>query len=224
MDCSDHPRCEGRQTMIVVDANVIVALVREGSLTPVARAIYIVDADWIVRRYGSRRSSMRSSMRLRFGNVTLAGALEATDMAATVLRNRVRDCRPADILATAHRLGLTAYDATYVVLARSPRHPSCHRGQANSPRLSRHHLLHAPVSGAAGETTRRTGETGNLQDAPPWKTRRRMNLANAHKLLQQFDFTRLLVEELGWSNPSSGKSVSMSAKGIAFSRREVAEL
>jgi hypothetical protein len=51
-----------------------------------------------------------------------------------------------------------------------------------------------------------------------------MNLPNARKLLQQFDFTRLFVEELGWSNPSSGKSLPMSVKGIAFNRREVAQL
>ena len=51
-----------------------------------------------------------------------------------------------------------------------------------------------------------------------------MNLKNARKYLQAFDFTRLFVEELGWSNPSSGKSVPMSVKGIAFNRREVAQL
>jgi len=51
-----------------------------------------------------------------------------------------------------------------------------------------------------------------------------MNLQNARNLLQQFDFTRLFVEELGWSNPSSGKSVPMAVKGIAFTRREVAQL
>ena len=51
-----------------------------------------------------------------------------------------------------------------------------------------------------------------------------MNLPNARKLLQSFDFTRLFVEELGWSNPSSGKSVPMAVKGIAFNRREVAQL
>jgi len=51
-----------------------------------------------------------------------------------------------------------------------------------------------------------------------------MNLQNARNLLQQFDFTRLFVDELGWSNPSSGKAVPMSVKGIAFNRREVAQL
>ncbi|MBI4024625.1 MAG: ATP-binding protein [Verrucomicrobia bacterium] len=51
-----------------------------------------------------------------------------------------------------------------------------------------------------------------------------MNLANARKHLQTFDFTRLFVEELGWSNPSSAKRVPMSVKEIAFSRRDVAQL
>ncbi|MFA5343597.1 MAG: DNA methyltransferase [Kiritimatiellia bacterium] len=51
-----------------------------------------------------------------------------------------------------------------------------------------------------------------------------MNLQNARKYLQAFDFTRLFVEELGWSNPSSAKTVPMAVKGIAFTRREVAQL
>ncbi len=51
-----------------------------------------------------------------------------------------------------------------------------------------------------------------------------MNLQNARKLLQQFDFTRLFVDELGWSNPSSSKTGSMMVKGIACNRREVAQL
>ncbi len=51
-----------------------------------------------------------------------------------------------------------------------------------------------------------------------------MNLANARKHLQAFDFTRLFVEELGWSNPSSAKSVPMAVKAIPVTRREVAQL
>ncbi len=51
-----------------------------------------------------------------------------------------------------------------------------------------------------------------------------MNLKNARKCLQAFDFTRLFVEELGWSNPSSAKTVPMAVKGLAFTRREVAQL
>lgn len=51
-----------------------------------------------------------------------------------------------------------------------------------------------------------------------------MNLSNARSLLQKFDFTRLFVEEPGWSKPSSAKIVPMAVKGIAFNRREVAQL
>lgn len=105
--------------MIVVDANVIVALVREGSLTPVARAIYAVDADWIVPPLWQPEVLNALLNEVKAGNVALDGAQEAADMAATLLRDRVRDCRPSAILTTAHTSRLTAYDATYVVLARS---------------------------------------------------------------------------------------------------------
>ena len=155
--------------MIVVDANVIVALVREGSLTPVARAIYIVDADLIVPSLWQSEVLNAILNEVKVGNVTLAGALEATDMAATVLRNRVRDCRPADILATAHRLGLTAYDATYVVLARSLGILLVTEDKQILRACPDITCSMRQFSQAAGETTRRTGETGNLQDAPPWK-------------------------------------------------------
>ena len=40
-------------------------------------------------------------------------------MAAQLLRDRVRECRASAILTAAHTSKLTAYDATYVVLARS---------------------------------------------------------------------------------------------------------
>jgi len=51
-----------------------------------------------------------------------------------------------------------------------------------------------------------------------------MNLTNARALLQKFNFTELFVEELGWSNPSSGRSMPMSVKDVTYGRREVAQL
>ncbi len=51
-----------------------------------------------------------------------------------------------------------------------------------------------------------------------------MNLTNARTLLQKFDFTRLFVEELGWSNPSTSKEIPFSVKGTDVSRRELAQL
>lgn len=51
-----------------------------------------------------------------------------------------------------------------------------------------------------------------------------MNLQNARKHLQAFEFTRLFVEELGWSHPSSAKPIPMAVKGASFTRRGIAEL
>jgi predicted nucleic acid-binding protein len=105
--------------MIVVDANVLMALVREVSLTSVARAVYAADPDWIVPPLWKSEVLNALLNEVKAGNVTLEGALDAANMAADLLRDRVRDCEASAILATAHTCLPTAYDATYVVLARS---------------------------------------------------------------------------------------------------------
>jgi len=51
-----------------------------------------------------------------------------------------------------------------------------------------------------------------------------MNLQNARDCLKTFDFTRLFIEELGWSKPSSSKPVPMAVKDLTCTRREVAQL
>ncbi len=51
-----------------------------------------------------------------------------------------------------------------------------------------------------------------------------MNLQNARDCLKAFDFTRLFIEELGWSKPSSPKRVPMQIKDLDFLRREIAQL
>lgn len=51
-----------------------------------------------------------------------------------------------------------------------------------------------------------------------------MNIANARACLQAFDFSRLFIEELGWSNPTSPRPVPMAIKRLAFARREIAQL
>ncbi|MEI6646424.1 MAG: DNA methyltransferase [bacterium] len=51
-----------------------------------------------------------------------------------------------------------------------------------------------------------------------------MNLKDARDCLKAFDFTRLFIEELGWSKPSSPKRVPMQIKDLDFLRREIAQL
>jgi Eco57I restriction-modification methylase len=51
-----------------------------------------------------------------------------------------------------------------------------------------------------------------------------LNLNNARKCLADFEFSKLFIEELGWSRPSSRLTVSMTCKAQVFSRRQVAQL
>jgi hypothetical protein len=48
--------------------------------------------------------------------------------------------------------------------------------------------------------------------------------ARVKECLGSFDFHRLFVEELGWSQPSSVKKVTFSVAGEEFSRRQIAQL
>lgn len=105
--------------MIVVDANVVMPFVREDALTGAARSVHAADPDWVMPPLWQSEVLNALLNEVRAGYVTFNGAMQAVVMADELLGARVRDCRPEDILATAHRSGLTAYDATYVTLARS---------------------------------------------------------------------------------------------------------
>jgi hypothetical protein len=50
-----------------------------------------------------------------------------------------------------------------------------------------------------------------------------LNLSRTRELLQDFDFSRLFIEELGWSRPSSSKLVQTD-NGVTFERRQIAQL
>lgn len=51
-----------------------------------------------------------------------------------------------------------------------------------------------------------------------------LNLDKARKCLANFDFAKLFIEELGWSQPSSRQTVPMDCKGVPFTRRQIAQL
>ena len=51
-----------------------------------------------------------------------------------------------------------------------------------------------------------------------------LDFARTRTLLQQFDFHRLFIEELGWSLPNSRNPVAFSVREIDFTRREIAQL
>ncbi|MGH7961143.1 MAG: Eco57I restriction-modification methylase domain-containing protein, partial [Candidatus Binatia bacterium] len=51
-----------------------------------------------------------------------------------------------------------------------------------------------------------------------------LNIHKTRDLLQQFDFPTLFIEELGWSRPTSRKPETWTCNGVAFERRQIAEL
>ena len=51
-----------------------------------------------------------------------------------------------------------------------------------------------------------------------------LDIPQTRDLLQEFDFSTLFIEELGWSQPITRNSVTAALKGTSFVRREIAEL
>lgn len=105
--------------MIVVDANVVVVFLLESPLAPHARAIHARDAGWIT--HPLCRSEVLNALlhEAKARKIELRDAIDAAGTAVRLLAERMDGCEPSAILTTAHSSGLTAYDATYVVLARS---------------------------------------------------------------------------------------------------------
>lgn len=51
-----------------------------------------------------------------------------------------------------------------------------------------------------------------------------LDLNKARKCLADFDFSKLFIEELGWSQPASRQTVAMTHKDAGFTRRQLAQL
>ncbi|HSW46792.1 MAG TPA: DNA methyltransferase [Phycisphaerae bacterium] len=51
-----------------------------------------------------------------------------------------------------------------------------------------------------------------------------VNFASIRKRLAAFEFQKLFIEELGWSNPTSRSTTSAEVNGRSFSRRQIAQL
>jgi predicted nucleic acid-binding protein len=105
--------------MIVVDANVIIYLIRETLFTPMAQKLYIADNCWAVPYLWEAEVLNALLMEVRAGTLDIQDAIQASSSAANVLSGNVHGCDKSAVLRTAKDSGLTAYDAYYVTLARS---------------------------------------------------------------------------------------------------------
>lgn len=105
--------------MIVVDANIIIYLVRETPLTSLSREVYARDSDWVVPEIWEAEVLNGLLREVRAGYLELKHAITASTNAALILSGKAHKCEHSAVLRIAQDAGLTAYDAYYVALARS---------------------------------------------------------------------------------------------------------
>jgi len=106
--------------MIVVDANVFLPLLREDALTAMAQSVRATDPEWIMPSLLKIEVVNALLNEVKAGYLTFDDAMRAVVMAADLTaETHIQDPVLREILPAARQSGLTAYDATYVVLARS---------------------------------------------------------------------------------------------------------
>lgn len=105
--------------MIVVDTNVMVHLIAEGSEGASATAIFERDGEWAAPRI--LMSEFRNTVlgMLRRGSITSDDAKVMSERAAGTLGERIMPVDSAQVLDAAIECRLTAYDAEFVALART---------------------------------------------------------------------------------------------------------
>ncbi len=104
--------------MIVVDTNVVVALVVGGPYEAAADRLYERDSEWTAPPI--LKSELRNVLigYVRRGDISREQAVALFDEASHVLGDRVIDAPHSDVIEVALNCGLTAYDAEFVVVAR----------------------------------------------------------------------------------------------------------
>lgn len=106
--------------MIVVDANVVLPLLREDALTAASQNVRDADSNWVVPSLLKSEIANALLKDIKAGFLTMDVAMQATGTGAEIIaKARIVEPSIRDVLLSAHESGLTAYDATYVVLARS---------------------------------------------------------------------------------------------------------
>ena len=105
--------------MIVVDTNVVARLVVGGEEGADSTALLEQDAEWTAP--GVLVSELRNVLLgfVRRGILTPEQAKAMCDDASLVLRGRIVSVMDSQVIDTALECGLTAYDAEFVVLART---------------------------------------------------------------------------------------------------------
>ncbi len=103
--------------MIVVDTNVIAALLLDTEATPTAEQIHVRDPEWAAPPLW--RSELRSVLvrQIRVRGLALAAAESCMELATELLAPREQDALSHRVLRLAVASGCSAYDCEFVALA-----------------------------------------------------------------------------------------------------------
>jgi len=104
--------------MIVVDTNVMAALIIGGPDWDEASRLYELDQEWAAPPLLLSELCNVLLGHLRRGAITRARAVAMIENATLVLGDRLIDAPHTDVIDVALNCGLTAYDAEFVVVAR----------------------------------------------------------------------------------------------------------
>lgn len=105
--------------MQIVDTNVLVHLLLDGSCTREARALYDLDADWQSEEFAMVEFSNVIATATRLHKLKPGQALELLNSLSSLMAERLHQVPHADALQVAMRFGVSAYDARFLALAES---------------------------------------------------------------------------------------------------------
>jgi predicted nucleic acid-binding protein len=105
--------------LILVDTNVLLALLVETEHSTPARQLQAGDADWISEPLLMYELTNVLTTLQRVGRLDAVQAQAALGRAQVQIGSRLRAVTDADALATAAHFGISGYDARFIVLARA---------------------------------------------------------------------------------------------------------
>lgn len=104
--------------MIVVDCNVLVHLLIDGTETPRARALLEHDADWHSEGLVMVELSNVLATAMRVRGLAMRNAVIVMNQAAAVIQPGLHGASHLEALELAAQFKISAYDARYLVVAR----------------------------------------------------------------------------------------------------------
>lgn len=103
--------------MLVVDTNVVVSLLLNGPFSEQARALYAADPDWRSEAFLMTELANVLASQFKLRDMPLPDALDLLSRADALMADGLVEIPHGAALTLATQLGVSAYDARYLVVA-----------------------------------------------------------------------------------------------------------